>query len=79
MYVVISVVHLARYNRVFVHGIFQDRQEASKVAEDIENDLTFVTEEGYELSREDRGISVYVSDIPMGVRVNDLVALAHDM
>lgn len=72
MYVVISTVHLPNHDRTFVHGIFQDMGIAKEVAHNVETDLSYVTEEGYHVSS-DTEVSVYISDIPMGVRVNDFV------
>lgn len=72
MYVVVSTVHLPDHDRTFVHGIFQDKSIAQSVCDDIESDLSFVEEEGY-IVPPNTEVSVYISDIPMGVRVNDFV------
>lgn len=72
MYVVISVAHLTNRDRTFVHGIFQDKRAAEQVAQDVERDFNYIIEEGYEVTS-DTEVSVYISDIPMGVRVNDFV------
>lgn len=72
MYVVISTAHLPDHDRTFVHGIFQDKREAEAVAEDVEQNHEFVREEGYVI-KDDTTVSVYISNIPMGIRVNDFV------
>lgn len=72
MYVVISTVHLPNHDRTFVHGVFQDVGIAQQTARDVETDLSYVEEEGYTVPP-DTVVSVYISDIQMGVRVNDFV------
>jgi hypothetical protein len=74
LYVVISVFHAANgRDRTFLHGVFQDYPEALEVAVEVEQDKSYIVEEGYPLSDCDRGVSVYISGIPFGVRVNDFV------
>lgn len=72
MYVVISIAHLPDHDRTFVHGVFQAITQARQVAEDVENDTSYIRDEGY-IVLPDTHISVYISDIPMGVRVNDFI------
>lgn len=72
MYVVISTAHLSDHDRTFVHGIFQDQREAEAIAYDVRHNWDFIREEGY-VSDADTVVSVYVSNIPMGVRVDDFV------
>lgn len=72
MYVVISIAHLPDHDRMFIHGIFQEKRKAEQVANEVENDQTYIREEGY-LVPQNTQVSVYISDIPMGVRVNDFV------
>lgn len=72
MYVVISIAHLPDHDRTFIHGIFQEKRKAEQVADEVENDQTYIREEGY-LVPQNTQVSVYISDIPMGVRVNDFV------
>lgn len=77
MYVIVSIAHLKDHDRTFIHGVFQDYAEARRVAKEIEGDTQYIINEGYTLSEEDFGVSVYISDIPMGVRVNDFVPTIH--
>lgn len=72
MYVVISTTHLPDHDRTFLHGIFQDRAQAQAVATHVENHHDFVLEEGYQL-RPDTVVSVYIANIPVGIRVDDFV------
>lgn len=72
MFVVVSVVHLPDHDRTFIHGIFQDRSIAEEVATEVAEDTAFVQLEGYVVPPNTE-VSVYVSDIPMGVRVDDFV------
>lgn len=72
MYVVISVAHLPRHDRTFVHGVFQDKRQAEQVATDVESNHEYIRDEGY-IVPPDTQVSVYISDIPMGIRVNDFV------
>ena len=73
-FVVISVFHCASgRDRTFLHGIFQDFDEAEKVRQDVEADPSYIKEEGYPFHEYDRGISTYVADIPKGIRVNEFI------
>lgn len=72
MYVVISTAHLPDHDRTFLHGIFQDKRQAETVAEDVENNHDFIREEGY-TPQHDTVVSVYIANIPMGVRVDDFM------
>ncbi len=73
-FIVLSVFHAANgRDRTFVHGVFQCYDKAQKTVEKVEKDPSYILQEGYQLSREDRGISVYVCDIPMEVHVNEFI------
>ncbi len=72
MYVVLSTAHLPDHDRTFLHGIFQDKKEAEAVAEDVEHNHEFIIEEGY-IPQSDTIVSVYIANIPMGVRVDDFM------
>lgn len=73
-FIVLSVFHSADgRDRTFVHGVFQCHDKAQKTAKRVEEDPSYIVEEGYLLSRDDRGISIYICDIPMEIPVNEFI------
>ena len=72
VYVVISVWHGQGRDRTFLHGVFENKWDADDVASSVQCDQTYVEEEGYPL---EEGVehSVYVSEIPFDLRVNEFI------
>lgn len=72
MFVVISVWHGEGRDRTFLHGVFEEEHEAKEIMADVRRDHTYVEDEGYSL---DEGMehSVYISEIPLGIRVNEFI------
>ncbi len=79
MNIVLSIFHSRTGdNYTFVHGIFPCPKEAEKVAQEVRLNPAYVMEEGYEYDElQDRGISVTIVSIPMGVRVNAFVEMEY--
>jgi hypothetical protein len=75
MNIVISVYHCkSERDYTFIHGIFPCPKEAKAVAEQVRLNPAYILEEGYEYDdQQDRGISVEVIYIPVGIRVNEYV------
>ncbi len=73
MLVVMSIVHsMQGYDHTFLHGVFQDEFQANRVADEVQRDRSYIEEEGYDLT-EIVGVTVHISVIPMGVRVNEYI------
>jgi hypothetical protein len=73
MLVVLSVVHgVEGRDHTFVHGVFQDEFDAKMIADEVEKDRSYIEEEGYDMD-EVAGVTVHISVIPAGIRVNEYV------
>lgn len=74
MLVVLSIVHLAGgQDNMFLHGVFQDEIDARETAQEVKHDRNYILNEGYDME-EVVGVTVHVSVIPMGIRVDEYIA-----
>lgn len=74
LYVVISIWHSKSRDFTFIHGVFEELDEAQKVMNDVQADISFVEKEGYNLN-DSEGLSTYISKVPYCQRVNDYVPM----
>jgi hypothetical protein len=74
LYVVISIWHSKSRDFTFVHGVFEELDEAQKVVNDVHADTSFIEKEGYDL-KDSEGLSTYISFVPYCQRVNDFVPM----
>jgi hypothetical protein len=77
MLVVLSIYHCKNgRDYSFVHGVFPCPKEAKRIADEVRLNPAYILEEGYEYNElEDRGISVSIVSVPMGIRVNEYVSM----
>ena len=74
LYVVISIWHSKSRDFTFVHGVFEEMDQAQKVVDDIQTNMSFIEKEGYDLN-DSEGLSTYISHVPYCQRINDYVPM----
>jgi len=78
LYLVMSMWHSKMRDYTFVHGVFDEMEEAENVQADVINDMSFIEREGYELC-ETEGLSTQIVTLPYCQRVDEYIPLNDDV